>query len=122
MRPPRRRSGGGARSRKRQGIMKHLGLFAVAFAVLGAGTPLPPDASSAEALATQRRVHGVITAASPTELTIASKQASVSGRIDPARTKVTVQGRPGTLADLKLTAHAKGELCLEDVWLAIDTH
>ena len=92
--------------------MKHLGLVAIALALLGAGEPL----------ATQRRVAGVITAIDPQAMTIASTQNAVTGRIDPARTRVTVHGRPGNLADLKLTAHAKGELCLDDVWLAIETH
>lgn len=92
--------------------MKRLGLFVLAFSLLGAGEPL----------ATQRRVAGVITAVDPSALTIASTQHTVTGRIDPARTRVTVQGKPGSLNDLKLTAKAKGELCLDDVWLAIDTH
>lgn len=91
--------------------MKRVALAAVAFALLGAGEPL----------ATQRKVAGVITAIEPQAITIASTQHSVTGRIDPARTKVTVQGKPGNLADLKLTAHARGELCLDDVWLAIET-
>jgi hypothetical protein len=92
--------------------MKRIGLVALAFALLGAGEPL----------ATQRKVAGVITSIDPQAITIASTQHAVTGRIDPARTKVTVQGRRGNVADLKLTAHAKGELCLDDVWLAIDTH
>lgn len=91
--------------------MKRLGLVAIAFSLLGAGDPL----------ATQRKVAGVITAIEPQAITIASSQHAVTGKIDPARTKVTVQGKPGNLADLKLTAHAKGELCLDDVWLAIET-
>lgn len=92
--------------------MKRIGLCAIAFALLGAGEPL----------ATQRRVAGVITAIDPGAMTIASTQHAVTGKIDPARTRVTVNGRPGGLGDLKITAHAKGELCLDDVWLAIDTH
>ena len=35
---------------------------------------------------------------------------------------MTANGRPAKLVDLKLTDHARGELCLDDVWLAIDTH
>lgn len=92
--------------------MKKLGLIAFAFALLGAGGDL----------STQRRVHGVITAIEPANLTIASSNHTVTGKIDPARTRVTVNGRPGKLADLQLTDHAKGELCLDDIWLTIDTH
>jgi len=55
-------------------------------------------------------------------VTIASSQRAVTGKIDPVRTKVTVNGKPAKLADLKITAHAKAELCLDDVWIAIDTH
>jgi len=89
---------------------------------------LPASARDASAsgepqqLSTDRRVHGVITAVEPAVLTIATSQRSVTGRIDPARTKVTVRGKPGSLADLKVTAHAKAELCLDDVWLTIDAH
>ncbi len=95
--------------------MKKLGLAVFAFALLGAAPP-------ADELSTQRRVHGVITSIDPASITIASSQRAVSGKIDPARTKVTINGHAGTVADLKLTAHAKGELCLDDVWLVIDTH
>ena len=92
--------------------MKRIGLIAIAFALLGAAEPL----------ATQRRVAGVITAVDPSTMTIASSSSAVSGKIDPARTKVTDHGRPASINDLKITAHAKGELCLDDVWLAIDMH
>ena len=92
--------------------MQKIGLFFAAFALLGAGGDL----------STERRVHGVITSIEPANLTIADAQHAVTGKIDPARTKVTVNGHSGKFADLKLTAHAKGNLCLDDVWLAIDTH
>jgi hypothetical protein len=92
--------------------MKQLGLLALAIAMLGAGEPL----------ATDRHVHGVITSVEPVKVTIATSQRTVSGRIDPARTKVTLHGKPAKLADLQITAHAKAELCLDDVWLTIDAH
>lgn len=98
-------------------MKKHIGLTAIAFALLGAADPIAPPH---ETLATKRHVAGVITAVEPQSTTIASAQNAVTGKIDPARTRVTVHGRPGSLNDLKLAAHAKGELCLEDVWLAID--
>lgn len=92
--------------------MKMLAVVSLAFAVLGAAEPLSTD----------RHVHGVITSVDPAVVTIASSQRNVTGKIDPARTKVTVNGKSAKLADLKITAHAKAELCLDDVWLSIDTH
>ena len=75
-----------------------------------------------EPASTSRHVHGIITTVEAERLTIASMQSSVSGKLDPKRTRVTVNGKPGKLSDLKLTAHAKAELCLDDVWLVIDAH
>ena len=92
--------------------MKMLAVVSLAFAVLGAAEPLSTD----------RHVHGVITSVDPAVVTIASSQRNVTGKIDPARTKVTVNGKPARVADLKITAHAKAELCLDDVWVSIDTH
>ena len=97
--------------------MKKLGLVVFAFALLGARS-----VDGGGELSTERKVHGVITSIEPARLTIASSQHAVSGKIDPARTKVTINGHAAKLADLKLTDHAKGELCLDDVWLAIDAH
>ncbi len=89
-----------------------------AFAVLVTlGTP-----AAAEPLSTDRHVHGVITSIDPVVMTIASSQRTVTGKIDPVRTKITVGGKVAKLADLKITDHAKAELCLDDVWVAIDAH
>jgi hypothetical protein len=96
--------------------MKSRALSVLVFALLSSGAADPTE------LSTQRRVHGVITAVAPEHFTIESAQHAVSGRIDPARTKVTINGHPGHLSDLKISDHAKGELCLDDVWVAIDTH
>jgi hypothetical protein len=101
-------------------MKKHIALAAIAFALLGAADP--NASTQAETLATKRHVAGVITSLEPQSTTIASAQNAVTGKVDPQRTKVTVHGKPGSLVDLKLAAHAKGELCLEDVWLAIDVH
>ena len=103
--------------------MKLLGLLALAsFALsLGAGDPLAVAVRN-EPLSTERHVHGVITAVDPAVFTIASSQRTTSGRIDPAPTKVTLHGKPAKLADLKVTDHAKAELCLDDVWVSIDAH
>lgn len=92
--------------------MKKLMFGAIAIACMGAGEPL----------ATDRHVHGVITEVAPAEVTIADAQRAVTGRIDPARTRITVNGHPAKLGDLKLTAHARAELCLDDVWVSIDEH
>lgn len=96
--------------------MRRLGLMAVAM------TMLATTASAGEPLATDRHVHGVITSIEPVKLTIATKQREVTGKVDPARTKVRVNGKPAKLSDLQITAHAKAELCLDDVWLTIDAH
>ena len=96
-------------------MKKQLGLVAIAISAFGL-------LGSAEPLSTERKVHGVITAIDPNNLTIKSEKAAVTGKLDPKRTKVTINGKPGTVADLKLTEHAKGELCLDDVWLVIDEH
>lgn len=104
--------------------MKKLGLVLFAVALLGASAPAAgPSGHQGEGseLATARRVRGVITAIEPATLTIATAQRAVTGKIDPARTKVTINGRPATAADLKLTDDVRGELCLDDVWLAIAT-
>jgi len=92
--------------------MKQLAIFAFAVSLLGAGDPL----------ATSRQVHGVITSVEPATVTIASAQHTVTGKIDAALTKVTLHGKPAKLADLQVTAHAKAELCLDDVWVSIDAH
>lgn len=86
--------------------------------VLLAGAPV----ASGEPLSTERHVHGVITAVDPAVVTIASSQRTVTGKIDPARTKVTINGKPAKLADLKVSGHAKAELCLDEVWVTIDAH
>ena len=92
--------------------MKKVVLATFALALLG----------SAEPLATDRHVHGVITSVETATVTIADAQRAVTGKIDPTRTKVTLHGKPARLADLKVTEHAKAELCLDDVWVSIDAH
>ncbi len=77
---------------------------------------------AAEPLSTERLVHGVITSVDPSVVTIASTQRSVTGKIDPARTKITLHGKPAKLSDLKVTSHAKAELCLDETWISIDEH
>jgi hypothetical protein len=92
------------------------GLLAASTFALSLGWASPP----AETLSTERLVNGVITTATPTELTIASSQRTVTGKIDRARTKVTLHGKAAKLSDLKVTDYAKAELCLDEVWVSID--
>lgn len=80
---------------------------------------------AAEPLSTDRLVHGVITSVDANAgglVTIASSQRTVTGKIDPARTKITLHGKPAKLSDLKVTSHAKAELCLDETWVSIDEH
>ncbi len=93
--------------------------IALAFGVLV--TPLG-SVHADEHAATSRYVHGVITSVEGDRLTIASTQSAVHGTLDAKRTRVTINGKPGKLSDLKLTAHAKAELCLDDVWVSVDAH
>jgi len=71
---------------------------------------------------TQRRIRGIITSVDPTNVTISPLQAHrpcVTGRIDPIRTRVVVDGRPGRASDLRITENARAELSLDDVWMTI---
>ena len=102
-------------------MKKLVATVSFAIALLGAAPP-PAPVEGATELATERHVHGVITAVDPARMTIASTQRSITGRIDPARTKVTIHGKPAKVSDLAVTAHAKAELCLDDVWLSIAAH
>ena len=94
-------------------MRKLLGLVSI-FALLGA--------NPGEQLSTERRVAGVITTVEPSVVTIASSSHAVSGKVDATRTKVTVNGKVASLKDVQISAHAKAELCLDDVWLRIDLH
>lgn len=99
--------------------------FVVVSAVLlvpGLALVRAPAAASDTELATQRKVHGVITAVDGSTLTIASEKASVTGKLDPSRTRVTKNGKPARAADLEVTAHVRAELCLDDVWVVVDSH
>ena len=95
-----------------------VGLYKVAvFAALALGA----TASIAYAT-TQRRVRGIITAVDPTNVTISPIQGHapcISGRVDPLRTRVIVDGHPGRPADLRITENARAELSLDEVWMTI---
>ena len=71
---------------------------------------------------TQRRIRGIITAVDPVNVSISPLQGHrpcVTGRIDPTRTRIIVDGHPGRAADLKVTENARAELALDDVWMTI---
>jgi len=72
--------------------------------------------------ATQRRVRGVITAVDPATVTISPIQAHrqcITGRIDPTRTRILVDGHPARPSDLHITYTVRAELSLDDVWMTI---
>jgi hypothetical protein len=83
------------------------------------GSPHTSDRGALET--TQRRVRGIITEVDATTLTISAMlgRANVSGRIDPYRTRVIVDGRPARSSELKLTNAAAADLSLDDVWLTV---
>ncbi len=71
---------------------------------------------------TQRRIRGIITAVDPANVTISPLQGHrpcITGRIDPTRTRIVVDGHPGRASDLKITENARAELALDDVWMTI---
>jgi len=91
---------------------------AAASATLGASVGAgAPTANLADAQATQRYIAGVITAVDARSVTIHGKTA-VTGRVSDA-TRVTIDGRAARPADLKITANAKAEIGLDDVWATI---
>ena len=71
---------------------------------------------------TQRRIRGIITSVDPANVTIsplAGHRPCVTGRVDPSRTRIIVDGRPGRFSDLHVTENARAELALDDVWMTI---
>jgi hypothetical protein len=76
---------------------------------------------------TQRRIRGIITSVDPLNVTISPLQGHrpcITGRVDPIRTRVLVDGHPGRVTDLRITENARAELSLDEVWMTIrvDTH
>ncbi|MEO6575673.1 MAG: hypothetical protein ABIP89_17615 [Polyangiaceae bacterium] len=71
--------------------------------------------------ATQKRVQGIITAVDGANVTIAPLQSkrTISGRVDPTKTKVFIDGKPASLSALRVTYSAKADLGLDDVWAHI---
>jgi hypothetical protein len=78
-------------------------------------------AVAADSLATERRVQGVITGLEGTSVTITPHHGprTVTGRVDPSRSRVTIDGRAARLADLKLSSNAHAQIDLDETWLEI---
>jgi hypothetical protein len=76
---------------------------------------------SAEPLNTDRRVHGIITASEPGTLTICAIDGkhTITGRVDSSKTRITVNGKGAGQGALKVTFPARGEVGLDDVWVAV---
>jgi hypothetical protein len=74
--------------------------------------------------ATDKHVQGIITAVDGTQVAISPMVGKAGktamGRVDSARTKLFVNGKPARVADVKITYAAKGELGLDDVWLTLN--
>jgi hypothetical protein len=79
------------------------------------------DASTPDA--TQRSVAGIVTQVDPALLTISPIQGGhkecITGRLDPARTHVFIDGRPARPGDIKITQAVRGDLALDDVWTVV---
>jgi hypothetical protein len=101
---------------------RRLALVVSMLAAAGAASAFTLHARAETELATQRKVQGVITAVDSTTLTIATEKATITGKLDPSRTRVTKNGKPAKAGDLQVTSHAKAELCLDEVWTLIATH
>ena len=83
---------------------QHLIAFLASLAVLALGsTALGQDGGGkSQELTTERRVQGIITQVEPTVVTITgSSKREVVGKIDPKRTKVTVNGRSTQVSALE---------------------
>lgn len=67
---------------------------------------------------TEKHVQGVITAIDATSVTIQGKH-SVTGRIDP-KTRVVLNGKRASAADLQVTYTARAEINLDEAWVEIE--
>ncbi len=74
--------------------------------------------------ATDKHVQGIITSVDGAQITVSPMLGKTGktamGRVDGARTKLFVNGKPAHVGDLKVTYAARGELCLDDVWLVLN--
>ena len=90
---------------------------------LAGSTTLAAPSRAGQVATTQRNIQGIITAVEPTSLTIApvatQKRHTVTGKIDPQKTRVLVDGKVSKIADLQITYTAQAELGLDDVWVTV---
>ena len=79
------------------------------------------SSSGAIDLATQRNVHGLITAVEAGSVTIQAGGARncVTGRVDPKSTRIFIGNAPAKVSDLRHGAVASGELTLDETWETI---
>jgi hypothetical protein len=83
--------------------------------------PLPGVAPSSLET-TQRRVRGIITAVDGEQVTIAALHGGrgpLTGRVDPKRTRIVVDGRPARPVDLEVPLSVSADLALDEVWISI---
>ena len=71
-----------------------------------------------------RKVAGLITQVEGESLTISptlnQTTHHMTGKLDPKKTRVTINGRAARTQDLKITLLAKGEMGLDDVWVSVN--
>ena len=99
-----------------------IGMLVVAAQVVGGGLPQANAGAkvTSNVQTTEKRVQGMITAVAATSMTIAPMRGqTVSGKIDPKKTKILVDGKLSKTADLQITYTAKAELGLDDVWVTV---
>jgi hypothetical protein len=68
-------------------------------------------------------VQGIITSVDGAQVSVSppgKSSRTAMGRVDGARTKLFVNGKPARVSDLRVTYAAKGELGLDDVWLTLN--
>jgi len=101
------------------------GAIAVSFAVCAvSATAVASVVASSEDTsvgATQRRIHGIITAMDDQSVTITpfgerERSHRVTGGVDPDRTKILLDGRVAKQSELRLGHKAHGELGLDEIW------
>jgi hypothetical protein len=102
-------------------MQQHIVAFLLSLAVLALGSTAIGKETTQE-LTTQRHIQGIITQVEPSQVTIsgASAKKDVVGKVDPKRTRVTVNGHPASAGALQVTYLARGEIGLDDVWMSID--
>ncbi len=92
-------------------------------AITATAVPVAVQAHASSVEATQRAVSGIVTQVDPSLLTVQPIQSGhkecITGRLDPARTHVFIDGRPARPSDIKITAAVKAELALDDVWTVV---